>query len=80
MKHLELVQNTITRMGSNSTGLKSYCMAIVAAVIGLAGAIEKPKILLLALPVVLVCSVLDASYLRLERGFRGQLMHCGRAL
>jgi hypothetical protein len=69
MKHLELVQNAITRMGANSTALKGYCMAIVAAVVGLAGAIEKPRILLLAVPIVFVLSVLDASYLRLERGF-----------
>jgi hypothetical protein len=72
MKHLELVQNAITRMGTNSAGLKGYSMGIVAALIALAGAIEKPNILLLGIPIVLAFAVLDASYLALERGFREQ--------
>ena len=72
MKHLELVQNAITRMGTNSAGLKGYCMGIVAALIALAGAIEKPELLLLGLPIVIAFAVLDASYLALERGFRDQ--------
>lgn len=70
MKHLELVQNAVTRMGANSAALKGYCMGVVAALIALAGAIEKPKILFLGLPIVLVLAVLDATYLSLERGFR----------
>ncbi|QIK79043.1 hypothetical protein G7077_09205 [Sphingomonas piscis] len=72
MKHLELVQNAITRMGTNSAGLKGYCMGIVAALIALAGAIEKPRILFLGLPIIVAFAVLDASYLVLERGFRDQ--------
>lgn len=70
MKHLELMQGVIARMGSNGAGLKGYCMGIVAAFIGLAGAVDKPRILLLCLPIVFVFAVLDAAYLALERGFR----------
>lgn len=70
MKHLELVQNAITRMGTNSAALKGYCMGIVAALIALSGAIEKPRVLFLGIPIVLVFAVLDATYLTLERGFR----------
>ncbi|GAA5055296.1 hypothetical protein GCM10023208_19040 [Erythrobacter westpacificensis] len=70
MKHLELVQNAITRMGSNSANLKGYCMGVVAALIALAGAIDKPKVLFLGLPIVLAFSILDAAYLSLEKGFR----------
>ena len=72
MKHLELVQNAISRMGTNSAGLKGYCMGIVAALIALAGAIHQPRILLLGLPIVAAFAVLDANYLALERGFRAQ--------
>jgi hypothetical protein len=72
MKHLELVQNAITRMGTNSSSLKGYCMAIVAALIGLAGAIDKPRILFFGLSIVAVFAILDGSYLALERGFRQQ--------
>ena len=35
MKHLELIQNAISRMGSNNANLKGYCMTMVTAVIGL---------------------------------------------
>lgn len=72
MKHLELVQNALTRMGTNSAGLKGYCMGIVAALIALAGAIQKPQLVFLGLPIVFAFAILDASYLALERGFREQ--------
>lgn len=70
MKHLELVQNAITRMGTNSANLKGYFMGIIAALIGLAGAVENPRLLLLGLPVVAAFAILDATYLSLEKGFR----------
>lgn len=70
MKHLELVQNALSRMGTNSAGLKGFCMGIVAALIALAGAIDKPRVLFLGLPIVFAFAVLDAAYLSLERGFR----------
>ena len=70
MKHLELVQNAVMRMGGNSAALKGYSMGITAALIALAGAIDKPRILLLGLPIIMVFAVLDATYLALERGFR----------
>lgn len=70
MKHLELIQNALSRMGNNSASLKSYCMSMVAAIIGLAAAVSKEQIILYSLPVVLAFACLDASYLALERGFR----------
>lgn len=70
MKHLELVQNAITRMGTNGANLKGYCMTLVAAIIGLAAAVSKEQILIYTIPVVFGFSVLDAAYLSLERGFR----------
>lgn len=70
MKHLELVQNAITRMGSNGASLKGYCMTLVAAIIGLAAAVSKEQILIYTIPVVVGFSILDGMYLALERGFR----------
>ena len=70
MKHLELVQNAITRMGMNGASLKGFCMTLVAAIIGLAAAVSKEQILIYSIPVVVGFSVLDAAYLSLERGFR----------
>jgi len=70
MKHLELVQNAITRMGTNGANLKGYCMTLVAAIIGLAAAVSKEQILIYTIPVVIGFSFLDGAYLALEKGFR----------
>lgn len=70
MKHLELVQNAITRMGANNASLKGYCMTMVAAVIGLSAAVSKEQIILYTLPLVLAFAVLDTAYLALECSFR----------
>jgi hypothetical protein len=69
MKHLELIQNVITRMGTNSAGLKGYCMTMCAAIIGLAAAVSKEQIVIFALPIILFFAALDTLYLQLERGF-----------
>lgn len=72
MKHLELIQNALTRMGTNSTTLKGYCITVIGAVIALSAAVQRPIIIIYALPLVFGMSVLDASYLSLERGFRNR--------
>lgn len=70
MKHLEMVQNAITRMGANGANLKGFCMTLVAAIIGLAAAVSKEQILLYTIPVIVGFSILDGMYLSLEKGFR----------
>lgn len=72
MKHLELIQNVVSRMANNSSSLKNYCMTLVAAMIGLSAAVRESDILLYLLPIILVFALLDANYLRLERSFRAQ--------
>lgn len=72
MKHLELLQGVISRMANQSANLKNYCMTLVAGIIGLSVAVQKPDALLYAMPVVLVFAALDANYLKLERAFRAQ--------
>lgn len=72
MKHLEMLQSVITRMGGNSASLKNYCMTISAAIIGLAAAISRPEILYYTTPLILIFGILDGHYLRLERAFRDQ--------
>ena len=72
MKHLELLQNVVTRMGNNSASLKNFCMTLIAGIIGLAAAVQKPEALLYTIPIVLIFAVLDANYLKLERAFRSQ--------
>lgn len=72
MKHLELIQSAITRMGNNSAALKGYSIAMNAAIITVVAATSNGEIIFYALPMLLAFSVLDAAYLSLEKGFRNQ--------
>lgn len=72
IKHLEMLQNVISRMAGSSASIKNYCMTISAAIIGLATAIQKPEVLYYTIPLILIFGILDAHYLRLERAFRDQ--------
>ena len=70
--HLEMVQNVITRMASNSFALKAVTVTLTAGVLAFTGAVTNPtpKILLAALVPIVMLWGLDAQYLRLERLFR----------
>lgn len=69
-KHLDYVQNAITRMADNSFKIKGLCVTIVSAFLGLCVKHGEPKMLLvLCLPVVIFW-LLDAYYLQQERKFR----------
>lgn len=70
MKHLEYLQNVISRMANNSTNAKNYCMTVVAAMIGLSTSVENPRVLIYSIPIVLLFSIIDIQYLVLEKGFR----------
>jgi len=72
MKHLELIQSVVSRMGNHSANLKNYCMALIAGLLGLAAASGNPKIVIFASPIIFIFAFLDANYLMLERGFRSQ--------
>lgn len=70
-QHLEFIQNTITRMNTNSFQLKGMAITIVAALLAVYG--SNPKVLFVFIGVI-PCTVfwfLDAYYLQLERKFRG---------
>lgn len=70
--HLEMVQNVISRMASNSFALKALAVALTAGVLAFAGAARDPSpiLALAALIPVVIFWLLDAHYLRLERLFR----------
>ena len=70
--HMEMVQNVITRMASNSFALKAITITLTAGVLAFTGAVTapSPKILLAALVPIVALWILDAQYLRLERLFR----------
>lgn len=70
LKHLEFIQNVVTRMARNSFFLKGWSVTLVSATFALSLSIPSIWIVLVALLPALAFSVLDAYYLRQERLFR----------
>lgn len=73
IKHLEFIQNVITRMNTNSFQIKGWMITIVSALLALFASGEKKEVLYLFVAIVptLIFWFLDAYYLRQERKFRG---------
>ena len=72
LKHLEFIQNTITRMAHNSFLLKGWAITLVAAIFGLSQDGINLKIMLIATFLTLMFWALDAYFLNQERIFRGR--------
>ncbi len=72
LKHLEFIQNTITRMAHNSFLLKGWCITVVGAIIGLNKDGVDWKVTMLAIFLTLMFWILDGYFLSQERYFRGR--------
>jgi hypothetical protein len=70
IKHLEFIQNIITRMANNSFLLKGWTVTLVAALFALAAQNANLDFVYLAFFPIVAFWVLDAYYLRQERLFR----------
>ncbi|MBN8579757.1 MAG: hypothetical protein J0L96_03730 [Anaerolineae bacterium] len=71
IKHLEFIQDAITRMNSNSFQMKSWMLILVTALLGSFANTGNKNFVLLALLPTLIFWGLDTYYLQLERKFRG---------
>lgn len=70
LKHLEMIQNVITRMASNSFALKGWAVTLVAGIFALAGKdVDKMYFLVAYIPIVVFWG-LDSYYLLQERLYR----------
>ncbi len=69
-KHLELIQNVITRMAGNLLYLKGWSITLIAAFFALATNNSEPNYLLAALTLIIILWLLDAYFLSQERLFR----------
>lgn len=69
-KHLEFIQNAITRMSNNSFILKGWAVTIVSLLFALAMNNSDKRFVILAILPTLVFWGLDAYYLRREKLFR----------
>lgn len=68
--HLEMIQNVINRMASNSFSLKGWAVTLVAGIFALASKDANPLFFLVAYIPIVIFWGLDAYYLQLERKFR----------
>lgn len=70
LKHLEMIQNIINRMASNSFLVKGWCITLVSAVFVLSGKDANTMFIAVAFFPLLMFWILDAYFLRQERLFR----------
>jgi hypothetical protein len=68
--HINQIQAIIARLAGNSLQCKTWCLAIVGALLGLAGASKNPTVALIAIIPVVILSLIDATYLGREKAFR----------
>jgi len=71
IKHLEFIQNIITRMNTNSFQIKGWMIALVSAFLALSASTKNDYFVLVALFPTVFMWFLDAFYLMQERKFRG---------
>lgn len=70
LKHLEFIQNVITRMNSNSFLLKGWTITLVSALFALAAKDANVNYVLVSYTVIPVFWVLDGFYISQERQYR----------
>ena len=68
--HLTILQEVINRMGTSSSGSKTWCVALVSAILVVLADKGTPELVWIAVVPVGLFFLLDAYYLGLERRFR----------
>lgn len=69
--YLQFLQNNIARMNANSVQAKTWCIAIVAALLAIFAETKNSLFLLICIiPIILFC-ILDTLYLQQEHKFVG---------
>ena len=71
VKHLEMIQNIITRMNTNSFQIKGLSITIIAALLAVYASTTKLDFILFAIFPTILLWFLDAYCLLQERKFRG---------
>jgi hypothetical protein len=70
IKHLEFLQNIITRMNSNSFSIKEWAVTISSASIGIFVASKENNFTLIGIFAVFIFWFLDSFYLHQEKKYR----------
>ena len=70
LAHLNMIQAIIARMATCSASCKTWCVALVGALVSLAGATHQPAILDYCVVVLLIFGFMDVRYLAQEAAYR----------
>lgn len=70
LKHLEFIQNVITRMNSNSFQIKGWAVTIVSALLAIYASSKNNYFIMVGVFPIMIFWLLDAYYLSQERKFR----------
>jgi hypothetical protein len=68
--YVNLLQGVINRLAGNSASCKTWCLALVGALLSLAGVTHVPGVVTFVLVPVVIFGFLDAMYLAQERAYR----------
>lgn len=71
LKHLEFIQNVITRMNTNSFHIRGWTVTIVSAILVIYASTKNCYFVLIGIFPTLLFWFLDTYYLTQERKFRG---------
>ena len=84
--YLSILQGVINRMAVNSSGCKTWCIALVSAIIVIIADKGKPDFVWISVIPIVLFLFLDSYYLGLEKRFRNQYngfiqkLHAGTAI
>jgi hypothetical protein len=78
LKHLEFIQNVITRMNTNSFLLKGWAITLVSALFALAAKDANQNYVYTACIVIPMFWILDGFFLSQERQYRGLYTHVAK--
>jgi hypothetical protein len=69
-KHLEFIQNVITRMNSNSFLIKGWAITLVSALFGLAAQNSNQQYVMVTYTIIPAFWIMDGFYISQERQYR----------
>ena len=75
IRYLEMIQNVITRMATNSFSLKGWAITLVAGILALSSKDSNITFFLISYLPIILFWFLDTYYLQLERRYRALFNH-----
>lgn len=75
IKHIEMIESVIERMGQNSFALKGWTMTLIVAICAFSAVGSERKFAIIAIAPIIAFWFLDSYYLQRERKYR-ELYNC----